>query len=64
MRCCFIFAGILQCDRDEYKCVYDIYPDECIPRRLLCDQRNDCIDGQDEFNCGTEASSVAERYQA
>ena len=49
--------AIAPCTDDEYRCSSS--DDECVPRAMVCDGKNDCSDKSDEHNCthylGSEA---------
>lgn len=44
---CFYFIA---CRSDQFQCSAD---NTCIESNLRCNQRNDCSDGSDEYNCPT-----------
>ena len=49
--CALTFLLLVDCP-GQYTCRYNDYPNECIDNSRLCDGVNDCLDSQDEENCG------------
>ena len=45
---------IKSCSKDQFKCLNGT----CIPFSLLCDEENNCQNGEDEFNCSKSCAEV------
>ena len=53
---CYNFTDHLEeCGAHEFTCTNRM----CISSDFVCDSHNDCKDGSDELNCGTDAIAVA-----
>ncbi len=45
--------SFVACKDEEYKCSYDAYT-ICLPQDKLCDETEDCPEGDDEDDCGMQ----------